>query len=578
MAGGRFRFGFGKNEDDENKNDENNSARNNPFGQDSGSGDSSNDSGQQAFPFPGFPFGEMGGNSQSSLGDLFSSFFGFAGGNQSDGRSDSSDDSSKKDQNEGDDEVVYDFFGRPTKFSWEELRDAINEQQESRMQDGGMGPFPMFFQVGGGMPDFLGGLFNGQTGPRQPAKKDVFLKGIREAEDEPVAGFASAINDAAILTSSWLDEATTLAGPALPVKVLSGYDFAELTADNWFRMFKPLVERAVAAQEKSTGGLGNLGGLQALSAITASLPTDGRNYQAGKTAAEFCEQLASGTDLGLPLVTDQLIILPPVISQLRATTGVSEADITVYLVAREAARQRLFHFAPWIPELFYSAIEEYAAGMYVDTSGQEELDEIFQSGDMQAILEAIQSRINASPELYSHNSNAGMRLATLVGLVEGWVTHVVTLALEPKIPSVELLNDAFHERHHNGGNLKTIVKELGDMAMPVPPVDYAAELWKRVDAAVGMKRRDEIWSHVDFLPDFEQIFRTASYIDTLLSGESLVEFDPVAELEGLEKMLQEEAEKAEWLNQWKAKQEGRDKKSTDDDTATGDDEENPAGN
>ena len=54
-----------------------------------------------------------------------------------------------------------------------------------------------------------------------------------------------------------------------------------------------------------------------------------------------------------------------------------------------------------------------------------------------------------------------------------------------------------------------------------------------------------MWNHPDFLPVASDIDSSAEFIDGLLSEGEVDGFDPIAEIDALEKMLAEEAEKTE---------------------------------
>ena len=52
-----------------------------------------------------------------------------------------------------------------------------------------------------------------------------------------------------------------------------------------------------------------------------------------------------------------------------------------------------------------------------------------------------------------------------------------------------------------------------------------------------------MWNHPDFLPTAEDVDKPAEFIDSLLGESDGADFDPIAEITALEKLLAEESEK-----------------------------------
>ena len=59
----------------------------------------------------------------------------------------------------------------------------------------------------------------------------------------------------------------------------------------------------------------------------------------------------------------------------------------------------------------------------------------------------------------------------------------------------------------------------------MPRTRDAAELWRRIDTAVGTERRDQVWNHPDFMPSAEHLDNPAAFIDTLLDDQPDTDFD-----------------------------------------------------
>ena len=118
---------------------------------------------------------------------------------------------------------------------------------------------------------------------------------------------------------------------------------------------------------------------------------------------------------------------------------------------------------------------------------------------------------------------------------------MVTEALSKRIPSTVAMNQAWRRRRATGGSAEHAFSKVVGIEFATPKVSEALELWRRVTVAVGAERRDKIWDHPDFLPVAADLDNSAEFIDGLL-GES-DSFDPIAEIDALEKMLAAEADK-----------------------------------
>lgn len=165
-----------------------------------------------------------------------------------------------------------------------------------------------------------------------------------------------------------------------------------------------------------------------------------------------------------------------------------------------------------------------------------------ESGDPQAIQEALQNLQgeDLSPRVGSRNEGATSRLETLLALVEGWVDVVVAEALDGRIPSEPQLAEAWARRRATGGSAEQAFANVVGIELGAPKVREAADLWRRAENAVGIKRRDEVWDHPDFLPTAEHLDNPAAFIDTLLDDQPDTDLD--AEFAKLEEELRDNPE------------------------------------
>lgn len=241
----------------------------------------------------------------------------------------------------------------------------------------------------------------------------------------------------------------------------------------------------------------------------------------GHALGDLAQQALTGSDFGLPVAPAGVAaVLPRNVAEISKGLSLPGQEVMVYIAAREAARQRLFRHVPWLVERLVSSVEEYAAGLEIDTSHIEEVVRglNLESGDPQQIQDALQNLQgeDLSPRVGSRNAGATSRLETLIALVEGWVDVVVAEALGERIPSTPQLAEAWARRRATGGSAEQAFSTIVGIELGAPRTRDAAELWRRIGNAVGTQRRDAVWDHPDFLPTAEHLDNPAAFIDTLL--------------------------------------------------------------
>ncbi|AWB81432.1 hydrolase [Corynebacterium yudongzhengii] len=353
---------------------------------------------------------------------------------------------------------------------------------------------------------------------------------------------ATAVAEATRLAELWLDEATTLPSVSGTVTAWNAQDWLEHTLPKWKRMVSPVAEHMNEAQlealpaeaREMMGPMGQM--MQQMSSMNFGM-------QLGHALGDLAKQALTGSDFGLPVAPDNTIaLLPANVQGAARELNLPSQEVMVYIAAREAARQRLFTHVPWLVERLVSSVEEYAAGLVIDTSHIEEATRELNldSGDPQAMQEALGrlQGMDLSPRITSRNAAAVSRLETLLALVEGWAEYVVNEALGERIPSAEQLSEAWKRRRASGGSAENAFSKVVGIEFAAPKVADAVELWRRSTVAVGIERRDKVWDHPDFLPAAEHLDAPAEFIDGLLDDSEDKNFDE--EFAKLEEMLRQE--------------------------------------
>ncbi|AKE41947.1 putative hydrolase [Corynebacterium kutscheri] len=356
---------------------------------------------------------------------------------------------------------------------------------------------------------------------------------ISDSDSERVA-------EAIRLVELWLDDTTILPASNNKVETWNEEQWLTHTLPMWKRLVTPVAENMNNAQldalpEEAREMVGPM--------LNMMNQMSGMNFgmQLGNALGDLSEQALSGTDFALPLAPAGVsALLVKNLDRLTADLSLPQQDVLIYLAACEAARQRLFNHVPWLAEQLVASVEEYAAGLVIDTSHIEEAmrDMNLESGDPNQIQDAMQrlQGIDLSPKISSRNAAASSRLETLFALIEGWVHYVVPKALAAYVPTTEKLHEAFKRRRASGGSTEQAFSKVVGIEFQAPRIDEASELWSRVTNAVGTQRRDQVWDHPDFLPTAEDITNSAEFIDSLLDTADS-NYDPIAEIEALEELL-----------------------------------------
>ena len=343
------------------------------------------------------------------------------------------------------------------------------------------------------------------------------------------AADTTAVEESVRLAELWLDGATDLPASQAQAKAWNAKDWLDETMPMWKRLVNPVAAHMTRAQmdtmpEEAREMMGPMAGM------VNQMNSMQFGMKLGHALGDLAQQALTGTDFGLPVAPSGVAaVLPRNVAEISKGLELPGQEVMVYIAAREAARQRLFRHVPWLVERLVSSVEEYAAGLEIDTSHIEEAVRglNLEGGDPAQIQEAMQNLQNEdlSPRVGSRNAAATARLETLIALVEGWVDIVVGEALGERIPSTPQLAEAWARRRATGGSAEQAFANIVGIELSAPRTREAAELWRRTTEAVGVERRDAVWSHPDLLPSTEQLDNPASFIDTLLDDTTDTDLD-----------------------------------------------------
>jgi putative hydrolase len=392
----------------------------------------------------------------------------------------------------------------------------------------------------------LGEMFSGggnvmgggqQSGPvnydlaRQLAANSIgFVKPVPEST-------TSAIADAVRLADTWLDGVTPLPAGATRSVAWTPSDWVDNTLDTWKRLCDPVAEQisgvwasTLPEEAKSMAG--------PLLAMMSQMGGMAFGSQLGQALGTLSREVLTSTDIGLPLGPKGVAaLMPDAIESLAEGLEQPHSEILTFLAAREAAHHRLFSHVPWLSNQLLNAVEAFAKGMKVDTSGLEEFTRGFNPESLTdpSAMEQLLNQGIFEPKATPEQIAALERLETLLALIDGWVQTVVNDALGDRIPGTSALSETLRRRRATGGPAEQTFATLVGLELRPRKLREAAVLWERLTEAVGADVRDAVWQHPDLLPGAEDLDEPAAFVDRIVGGDTSGIEEAIADLQRDEK-------------------------------------------
>ncbi|WP_296106615.1 zinc-dependent metalloprotease [uncultured Corynebacterium sp.] len=501
-------FGFSSNNDDNNDRNDDNQNNNNQNGDSGQSNSSSGNRGQGDNNRS--DSANDGGNSPGGSGNPFEAFFNMGGGSGGD---------------------IPGFSAFPGGF-------AVSGSS-------GQGSLGDILSQFGTMLSGMGSSMNSPDakGPINFAMADkIARQTIKQSNPTPVRqSDYKAVEDSTSLVELWLSNATILPSNGKVPEVWDPSEWLSRTLPTWKRFISPVAESLNEAQkdvlpEEAKQMAGSLLGM------LAQIGGINMGMQLGRILGDIATSVTSVSEWGFSLDEKQgSALLTGQLDTLAEEFNKPKREVLIYLCARELAHQRLFAYVPWLEERLLLAVETYSRGLSLDTSAMEEAsrsidpEALSDPSRMQDMFQQIQN-MDLSPQIVASNEHAGIQLDTMLSLVEGWVDNVLADALFERIPVMESIQKSWSARRAMKPGLENMAGNTG-LDFSASHADEAAELWRRLTVAVGIDRRDHVWDHPDFLPTADDIAHPAEFIDGILGESDNDEFNPISEIEKLEREL-----------------------------------------
>lgn len=382
--------------------------------------------------------------------------------------------------------------------------------------------------------------------------EDMARKTLVTAGDPTVAqAEAKAVRDAIRLADLWLDQATALPSTGTGARAWSRSEWLTSTLPAWQRIINPVAEHITGAMTGMLSAGDDLSA-QLPEELRALLPqgTDlgamlgplmgmakqmGANVfamQVGSALAALAGEVVSSGDVGLPLTTDGIpTLIPANVANFAKGLEVAGSEVELYLALREVAHQRLFTHVPWLAPRVIEAVEAYARGIGLDDHRLTDMLSDIDLNDPASLQEALSSGVLV-PDDTPEQKAALDRLETMLALVEGWVDHVVTAAVNGRLTNASRLAEAVRRRRAAGGPAEKTFATLVGLELRPRRLREAAALWSELEAERGVAGRDAVWEHPDLLPSASDLSDPHAFVaGSAITDEMLAELaaGPAAE-------------------------------------------------
>jgi putative hydrolase len=411
---------------------------------------------------------------------------------------------------------------------------------------GGQGPFG--FGLPGGPGDPSGGanpnqfadalrqfadLLSYSGGPvNWELAKNLARHAIAAKGDPSVlANERAAVTDAVRLADLWLDDVTAFPSGIRKIEAWSKSEWLEATFPVWSSLCEPIAAKAVDAMgsmmtidpsqlndaevpPEMRAMLSGMGGLSAFAPMLRQLGGAMLGGQVGTAIGELAGDMASSTEIGLPLAPEgTAALLPSGVTAFGEGLSVDLSEVRLFLALREAAHHRLFGHVPWLRQHLLGAVEAYAAGISVDMSRlRDALPELDMTNPEEALRGALSGETLFKPEDTPQQKAALARLETALALVEGWVATVVSAAADSRLVHAAALAEAIRRRRASGGPAERTFATLVGLELRPRMLREAAALWTGLAQARGTDGRDALWAHPDLLPTADDLENPEAFL------------------------------------------------------------------
>ncbi|MBK7821351.1 MAG: zinc-dependent metalloprotease [Tessaracoccus sp.] len=353
----------------------------------------------------------------------------------------------------------------------------------------------------------------------------------------------AAVIDAERLAQSWLSAATAFPESGRPARAVTRGAWLDETGDGWRRTIEPIIEGLADALERGTAAeQDDRPELQSMTQMFAPMLRQSASMiyrdRLKRELAQVAGDILTGTELGVNLLnSSDVVLLPANVAQFTRDLDTSDSDVVLFLLLREAARQRLFHAVAWLTPQLGAMLAHFAREITIDFDAiAEQFSPESLSGlsieDVVAVGESVRGSF-FRPTRTPTQVEILERLQVLLALVEGWVDHVVAQATAQWMPNAPQLEEIVHRRRASGTAVTSVFTELLGLDLHPRLVRDAKNLWAALLHHRGAEGRDAVWGHPDMLPTAAQLADPLPFAAGQLAAADAPEDDLDAELRKL---------------------------------------------
>ena len=351
----------------------------------------------------------------------------------------------------------------------------------------------------------------------------------------------AAVVDAERLAQAWLSPQTTFPETGQPARAITRSAWLDETGDGWRAVIEPIIDGLAEALKRGT--VDDAGGeLEPMGKLLAPMMKQSASLiyrdRLKRELARVAGDILTGTEIGFNLLgSPGVVILPANVAQFTQDLDASERDVTLFLLLREAARQRLFHHVAWLSPQLSALLGHFAREITIDFDAiasqfQPENLQNLSIEDVVAVGESVRGSF-FQPASTPTQIEILQRLEVLLALVEGWVDHVVGRATAPWMPNAPQLEEVLHRRRASATPVSSVFAELLGLDLRPRLVRDAKNLWAAVEHHRGAEGRDAVWRHPDLLPTAGHLADPLSFAAGESRSDERVEDDMDAELRRL---------------------------------------------
>lgn len=351
----------------------------------------------------------------------------------------------------------------------------------------------------------------------------------------------AAVIDAERLAQAWLSPQTTFPETGRPARAITRSAWLDETGDGWRAVIEPIIDGLAEALKRGT--VDDAGGeLEPMGKLLAPMMKQSASLiyrdRLKRELARVAGDILTGTEIGFNLLSSPaVVIIPANVAHFTQDLDASERDVTLFLLLREAARQRLFHHVAWLSPQLSALLGHFAREITIDFDAiasqfQPENLQNLSIEDVVAVGESVRGSF-FQPASTPTQIEILQRLEVLLALVEGWVDHVVGRATAPWMPNAPQLEEVLHRRRASATPVTSVFSELLGLDLRPRLVRDAKNLWAAVEHHRGPEGRDAVWRHPDLLPTAGHLADPLSFATGESRSDDRVEDDMDAELRRL---------------------------------------------